>query len=75
MESLLTLQGQSQKAETLQKFKVLSRADTQIFLFIITPHYRSDGRQQVSGGLFGGSMALSEDYRDKCHNMIVSSYL
>ena len=35
----------------------------------ISPHYRSEGRRQVSGGFFGGSMALSEDYRDKCHKI------
>ena len=35
----------------------------------IRPHYRSEGRRQVSGGFFGGSMALSEDYRDKCHKI------
>ena len=34
---------------------------------IIKPHYRSEGRRQVSGGVFGGCMALSEDNRDKCH--------
>ena len=35
----------------------------------ISPHYRSEGRRQVSGGVFGGFMALSEDYRDKCHKI------
>ena len=34
---------------------------------LISPHYRSEGRRQVSGGVFGGCMALSEDNRDKCH--------
>ena len=35
----------------------------------ISPHYRSEGRRQVSGGFFGGNRALSEDYRDKCHKI------
>ena len=35
--------------------------------YYIKPHYRSEGRRQVSGGVFGGCMALSEDNRDKCH--------
>ena len=34
---------------------------------LIKPHYRSEGRRQESGGVFGGCMALSEDNRDKCH--------
>ena len=37
----------------------------------ISPHYRSEGRRQVSGGFFGGIMALSEDYRNKCHRNII----
>ena len=35
---------------------------------IIKSHYRSEGRRQVSGGVFWDCMALSAHYRDSCHH-------
>ena len=57
-----------------QNFQIAFRSKVQNNLLTnlkvkISPHYRSEGRRQVSGGVFGGSMALSEDYRDKCHKI------
>ena len=34
----------------------------------IKPHYLSEGRRQVSGGVFWGCMALSAHYRDSCQH-------
>ena len=53
------------KKETIGKMAELLLA----VIGLISPHYRSERRRQVSGGVFGGSMALSEDYRDKCHKI------
>ena len=57
------------KLSNILKFKLLFSVQcaTVNSLKIIKPHYRSEGRRQVSGGVFGGCMALSEDNRDKCH--------
>ena len=42
-------------------------------LNIIIPHYRSEGRRQVSGDVFGGCMAQSEDHSFfyKCHKKYI----